>query len=154
MSKFGFYGCGNIGQVILHNVIEQRICSGGEIFVVDRSAEKLAILNKEFGVKTSVDSETLHDCKYILLAFKPQNIKDITPFPPNKDQVIISILAGTKVESIEPVFPNTKIVRAMPNIPLQFGEGITGLYFPSETDFSVEEKIFVSSVFDSGGKVV
>ena len=174
MKKLGFYGCGNMGGAILRNVVEQEICSGGEVLVVDRAGDaerfkskrlgparlgserparskKLEQISEHLGVETSVDPADLSDCEFVILGFKPQNLGEIPAFPDNPKQVIISILAGTTVENLRKKFSSQKIARAMPNLPLQYKNGMTGLLFPEEFEFSESEEKFVERLFSSGG---
>lgn len=150
--KLGFYGCGNMGGAILNAVLQNNICTPDEILVVERDEENLKIKSEKLKVQTSLNSDDLQGCEYVILAFKPQGLVGIKPIPEN-DQVLISILAGSRINSIQKIFKNNKVVRTMPNIPIQYGSGMTGICFEKGV-FTDPEKAFVTSLFQSGGQTL
>jgi pyrroline-5-carboxylate reductase len=64
----------------------------------------------------------------IVLALKPQIAADaapqLVPFVKAKT-VVVSIMAGRTIASLEKAFPSVAIVRGMPNTPASIGRGIT-----------------------------
>jgi pyrroline-5-carboxylate reductase len=88
-----------------------------------------------------------------LLAVKPQQfgkIKEtVSSFQPN-DQfpkpLLISVLAGIKLESLKNAFPGHTCVRAVPNTPSLVGEGLTGLAW--DEDMTPDQKISVRKIFE------
>ena len=95
------------------------------------------------GLTPAIQSALRHGAKHIqdigalnvkvdvvILAIKPQlfetvaaSLADALP----KDCLIISILAGTSIGSLENHFPDNSIIRAMPNTPAAIGKGITAI---------------------------
>ncbi len=75
--------------------------------------------------------ECVNNVEVILLAIKPQIaslvLEQISSLV-NKDQIIISIMAGVTLETITEALQIPKVVRAMPNLPAQVGYGVTGYY--------------------------
>src|SRR6185503_18257120 len=64
----------------------------------------------------------------ILLALKPQIAADAVPALARfakANTVVISIMAGRTIASLEGVFPHAAVVRGMPNMPASIGRGIT-----------------------------
>lgn len=74
----------------------------------------------------------------VLLGMKPYQIADVaTQLAPicAADTRIVSILAGTTLATLHDHFPDTAgIVRAMPNLPVGLGEGVTALFTDDRTD--------------------
>ncbi|TQL17654.1 pyrroline-5-carboxylate reductase [Zymomonas mobilis] len=74
----------------------------------------------------------------LLLGVKPQMLPQIAPsLAPyvNEGTTLISILAGVELETLRHFFPNAKsIVRAMPNLPVALGKGVTALCADKLTD--------------------
>ena len=56
----------------------------------------------------------------------------------------MSVVAGLKIEVLEKFFPNNPIVRAMPNVALAVGEGMTAYALNKKADKVLTEKIFTS----------
>lgn len=74
----------------------------------------------------------------VLLGMKPYQIADVTSsLAPlcATDTRIVSILAGTTLAELRDRFAAPRaIVRAMPNLPVGLGEGVTALFTDSTTD--------------------
>ncbi|MEK9657875.1 MAG: pyrroline-5-carboxylate reductase [bacterium] len=72
-------------------------------------------------------SDILSQASTILLAIKPQHLPQLRHHLSAKTKaVIVSILAGVQLKTLESYFyPNTAIIRAMPNTPIQVHSGTT-----------------------------
>jgi len=97
---------------------------------------------------TAVDKETdlaevLPDADIIIFAVKPQDFTELKLDLP--DKLIISIMAGISIEKIKAITSSKKIVRSMPNLPLQVKAGLTAwLATPEVEDTKPIKKIFSS----------
>ena len=82
----------------------------------------------------SKESNIIWDCKYKLLSIKPQQLNDISEAHhiKNKDNLIVSILAGVSINRLAQKFPNHKCVRVVTNIPITIGKGLTGISWGEE----------------------
>lgn len=90
----------------------------------------------------------------ILLAIKPQGFAAAAPVlaPHLPDgALVISILAGTSMDSLRAAFPNQRIIRAMPNTPAAIGAGVTA--FTCDTRVSERQKRTAERLLRAGGKV-
>ena len=97
------------------------------------------------------------DFDLILYAVKPQVIKEVCNdvlenLNQRKTFSIISILAGTKVETFESYFKNSQVIRSMPNLPASVGSGITALYANESTDKLL--KTIAGKIFSGVGEVI
>ena len=151
--KLGFFGCGNMGEAFLGGIIKKGVCSEENILVYDRAAERLQILQEKYAVATTLNSNDLEDCDVLFLGFKPQGLSTIG-FTPKAGMIVISMLVGKEIVSIEEKFPQTKIARIMPNVGLFVGKGMTGLFFNPENTFTSEERETVRSLLTAGEKVL
>lgn len=92
--------------------------------------------------------------KVVLLAIKPQMFAGIAPalvkYIP-QDCLVISILAGITLASLEAAFPGRAIVRAMPNTPAAIGAGITA-YTGNDIMTPAQSKL-AKRLLSSGGAV-
>lgn len=92
----------------------------------------------------------------IVLATKPQQIDavmaEIAPYLAGK--TLVSIAAGTPIEKLETLFghKNPAIIRAMPNVNLSVGEGMTALCANSHV--LPETMHFVRDLFSYSGQVI
>lgn len=154
MALMGFIGAGNMGYPMLLGAI--KVFGKDQVIYTDASKERCEFVKQETGMNYLEDNKSIvNDCKYILLAVKPQyfhivyeDIKDcIRP-----DQVVISIAAGIEIADVKNgLGVNTRVVRAMPNTPAMVNEGMSGVCFSADL-FSEEEKTVVDQFFSSFGQ--
>lgn len=73
--------------------------------------------------------ELVEKSDILFLCIKPQNfyLLNRNDFPKETtDKIIISIMAGVRIKNIKRITGQKKIIRTMPNLPLQIGEGVIG----------------------------
>ena len=97
------------------------------------------------------------DFDTVLFAVKPQVISEVcSGVLENLDQKktfsIISILAGTKVETFESYFDLSPIIRAMPNLAVSEGSGVTALYGNNSVNKALKET--TDKIFSGVGEVI
>lgn len=67
----------------------------------------------------------------LVLAVKPQQLGDVRSIFAGKTgapRLLLSILAGVETQTLGDAFGARSTVRAMPNLPVSIGEGVTALY--------------------------
>jgi pyrroline-5-carboxylate reductase len=140
MNTVGFIGLGNMGRAILRGLT----CN---IHCYDPLYDK-----------NTVDSEVeiAQKCKYIVLAVKPQSVKEVLQkIAPalTQESILISICAGISTEYIRSVVgKKLSIVRVMPNMPVMLGEGASAVSFCG--DFSEDETAFILEIIGSSSPAV
>ena len=154
MKLIGFIGAGNMGCAMLKGALG--VFDAGQLTYTDASAERMEYVKEQTGVEyTAGNRETVHSCRYLVLAIKPQYLgsvldeirEDIT-----KDHIIISILPGISIGSLkEELGEEVRIVRAMPNTPAMVNEGMTAVSLSNDI-YTEEEKKTVCDFFGSFGK--
>ena len=120
--KVGIIGFGNMGSVIAN-----RAKSRHEIIVFDKDGTKTADL-KELEVAADL-ADLMNKSKAVILAVKPQDIEAVLGEIKQHfaSQMIISIAAGIPTGYIERHLGRAHVIRAMPNMPAEIGEGISCL---------------------------
>lgn len=89
--------------------------------------------------------EIVEICDVIFLAIKPGDLKSLKL---KLDQtLLISVLAGVSIETLSARTKAKKVVRAMPNLPIQVGKGIVS-WVASK---AVTDKLFLKYLFCSMG---
>ena len=102
---------------------------------------------------SSKESKIIWDCKVKLLSVKPQRLKDIIE-PENiktKDDLLVSILAGVSINTLTQIFPKHKCVRAVTNIPITVGKGLTGIAWSEK--ITEDQKQVIKKLFEKTSKV-
>ncbi|MCK0531964.1 pyrroline-5-carboxylate reductase [Sphingobium agri] len=84
----------------------------------------------------------------VMLGMKPYQLDDVAvSLAPlcTADTRIVSILAGTPVADLRQRFPAVRdVIRAMPNLPVALGQGVTGLY--ADRDVSPSARSAVDAI--------
>ncbi|MFH1640773.1 MAG: pyrroline-5-carboxylate reductase [Candidatus Omnitrophota bacterium] len=131
--KIGIIGFGNMGSAIA-----ERAKKEFSLIAFDKVKE----INSQ-GVEIAKSLLDLLDkSEAIILAVKPQDISSLLEEIKGnlKNQLIISIAAGITTKCIEERLGSARVVRVMPNIAAQIGEGVSGLYkgkFANEQDLDL-----------------
>lgn len=127
--KIAFIGGGNMAQALIGG-LAGKLTAASNIHVVDVVQDTLATLTQRFGVTTAaVPSEVLASADVIVLAVKPQQMRDVVANlkPYVKSQLLLSIAAGIRAADLSRwLGGHQAIVRTMPNTPALVGKGITG----------------------------
>ena len=130
--RLGFVGCGNMAAAIIGGILEKGIVKKEDIKASTKTEASAAKVRENLDIACGTDNrETIRDADVVFLAVKPQFcegvIKEIRE-EIKENQVILSIVAGKKLEWLEAQFgKKCKIIRTMPNTPALVGEGITGV---------------------------
>lgn len=127
-TKILFLGCGKMGSILANNLIEESGMEPRQITVIKRSKkDKIAGLNY---VESAAKLSKNYTADLVFLTIKPQDAKEVLgEFSKqkifHKKTIFISILAGKKIKFFEKFFgKDAKIIRSMPNLPIQYSQGI------------------------------
>jgi pyrroline-5-carboxylate reductase len=119
-------GCGNMAGAML----EGWLAAGADprlITVVRPSGRAPAP-----GIRTLAALPEEEVPALVLLGVKPQKLAEVAPtVAPALEggTILVSILAGTTLATLRSLFPAPRtIVKAMPNLPVALGKGVTGLH--------------------------
>lgn len=127
--KIGFIGAGKMATALAKGFCN--LCKSSNIIASDPSEVARNSFSKETGAKTTDSNiEVLQFAKVILLAVKPQNVKEVlnqlSPYF-TANHLLISIAAGIKISTIQQILPQgARIIRVMPNTPALVGCGACG----------------------------
>lgn len=127
--KILIIGGGNMGITYARAFINSRVVAPNQLMILEKSLkEKMEDLSKLQLAKITAQPDCIGEADLVIIAVKPQDIgvlfDEIRPHI-TASQVVLSIMAGVKMERIEKGLGVNKIVRAMPNLPAQIGAGMT-----------------------------
>ena len=126
------------------------------LMIYDKSPDLIVSLSKinHFDVYDDLE-ECLPKADVVFLAVKPyhcsglfEEIKSLM----NRDQIVVSIMAGVTIKTIHEGLELKKIVRAMPNLPAQVGKGVTS--YTASPDVSRIELLMVRNLLDTTGESI
>uniref|UniRef100_UPI004048ECCF pyrroline-5-carboxylate reductase n=1 Tax=Flavobacterium sp. TaxID=239 RepID=UPI004048ECCF len=152
--KILIIGFGNMGQTYASSFTSSGFVNSNNIFILNRSeVEK----KKRFSIDKSnfyiEPSPVIFDVDIIILAVKPQDFLNlahsIAPFVTNK-HIILSVMAGISIQTIQESIGSTKVVRSMPNIPTQIGQGMT--VFCASSNIDRKDLFIIQNLINTTGK--
>lgn len=132
--KITIIGCGNMGLTYARSFLQYHKAKKENLLLVAKNEEHANKLQQmDLGkIVLGINGDALNS-DVIILAIKPQDFFTVAAQISNKvrsESLLISVLAGTKISSMCDAINHKFIVRAMPNMPCQYGMGIT-VYIPS-----------------------
>lgn len=134
MSKFALIGAGNMARAMARG---WRASGGGptEILVCDAGSGRAEVLASEVGATVVANStEALSLAETAVLAVKPAALESLAADSADFSGVVVSLLAGTSLETLEKAFPNARCVRVMPNVGVEKRRGVLCVAFGSRFD--------------------
>lgn len=153
MKNITVIGGGNMGFTYAESIYNSDLQAS--IQVLEKSPERIQEINALNTIPALDDFSVLKDADVIFLAVKPQiaplvfeDIKHLL----NKNQLVVSIMAGTTIETIQKGLGLDKVVRAMPNLPAQVKLGMTT--YVGSVEVSSEELELVGVILSTTGEAV
>ncbi|HEX8773344.1 MAG TPA: pyrroline-5-carboxylate reductase [Pyrinomonadaceae bacterium] len=160
--ELSFIGCGVMAEAMIAGLLRQRLVNAAQITGSHPRAARRDELESKYGVRmlesnraaaaaagseddspgsnTSVPAP----CKIVILAVKPQRLGGVLQELKGAlgpDSLLISIVAGTTIETISGELLHRAVVRAMPNTPAQIGQGMTAWVATDEVDEQQERQV-------------
>ncbi len=124
-----FIGGGIMGEAMIRGLITRDIVAPEQIIAADPMAERLDDLRGRYGIRVTVsNAEAAESGQVIVLSIKPQNLAEVMPGIRGhlrRQDLLLSILAGTPIRKLADGVAHAAVVRAMPNTPAQIGQGMT-----------------------------
>lgn len=133
-SHLTFIGCGVMAESIVAGLLRKNLVTAEQITASHPRENRREELNGKYGIRVfeknveAAESVSSQKSSSVFLCVKPQRINGVLEELKNcvaQNQMIVSIVAGAKIEFIADALQNRKVVRAMPNTPSQIGAGIT-----------------------------
>ena len=128
-TRIAFIGSGIMAEAMITGLLRQEVTSADCIVASGPRVERGDYLSEKYGVGvTTGNREALKEAGIVVLSVKPQMLAAVISdlrglIPP--EALVLSIVAGAKIATIEQGLGHKAIVRSMPNTPAQIGEGIT-----------------------------
>lgn len=152
--KLGFIGAGNMGGAILKGMLAGGKIATNDIFIrnsSDKSTEEVARKN---GIQAcSSLKEVVTKSDIIFIGVKPYLVANVLQEIKEElaDKIVVSMAASVEIGDIESIIPNVKVVRIMPNTPVEIGAGVIGVSFSKIV--SEDEQAFIGELLNNIGIV-
>lgn len=151
--KIAFIGGGIMGEALIKSLIARGVAASKDITVSDVSQKRRDILKKSYGVKTTANNlEAAKKAEIIVLAVKPQDVPNVLHELKglSSKQLVLSIAAGVTLDTLHQGLNHNCLVRAMPNMPAQIGEGMT--VWTASAGVSQKQKEMAKSILSASGE--
>ena len=153
--KLAFIGGGTMGTAIVKSLLGKNVAEPGDIVVSDVSQSRRESLGKEYGVSTLADNrKAMEGSDMLILAIKPQDLAHVMEeikTPPSQ-QGVLSIVAGASLPRLCQGLNHPSVVRAMPNMPAQIGQGMS--VWTATAEVSQGQKDLAQSILGAMGEEI
>jgi pyrroline-5-carboxylate reductase (EC 1.5.1.2) len=153
--KIAFIGGGTMGEAMVKCLLTKGVAAPQDIAVSDVSLSRRESLSQKYGVSTLADNgKAIEGADLIILAVKPQNLSQATEEVKNLsiEQVVLSIVAGASLSGLCRSLNHSSVVRAMPNMPAQIGQGMT--VWVANAEVSQKQKEMAQAVLGALGEEI
>jgi pyrroline-5-carboxylate reductase len=156
---FGVVGLGTMAQALLLPLLEGGLLDPATVRAAVATPVSAQRLSGQLGLAVSCDATASWRCPTVLLAVKPQQLEAVAAAcdprwqaAGDQEPLLISVLAGVRLERLQRLFPGRRCVRAVPNTPALVAAGLTGLAWGEGID--PERRAWVRSLFERVGEVL
>lgn len=145
-----------MGEAMLSAILDKGLSSPQAISVSDISQSRRQYLEQKYGVAVTSDNrQAINRGDVVVLAIKPQNLAGVVAELNGQlksAQLVLSIIAGVRINTLCLGLNHNCVVRAMPNTPAQIGEGIS--VWTATAEVTEQQKGWAGSVLGAMGKEI
>ena len=156
MAKISFLGAGRMASAMVDGLLAKGGARPSDLACTSGPDDTARQLAARTGIAAHEDlAALLAGADAVVLACKPQQLAslDARLAELTAGKLILSILAGKRLERLVQVFPKARnVIRAMPNTPGQIGAGVTG--WAARSSLTEADQRLVSQILGALGKTV
>lgn len=162
--RLAFIGCGVMAEAIIAGLLRKKLVGPEQIVGSHPRQTRREEMHVKYGVEmfehnreavTEISPQSEDQSSMIVLAVKPQRLHRVLEELKGslvKEQLVVSIVAGAKIETIAEELLHASVVRTMPNTPAQIGEGVTA--WTASAEVNEEQESQVCAMLEALGKTV
>lgn len=143
-TKIAIVGCGNMGMIYARAFLKYDVVDRESLLLAEKNEQRAQELNAlNIGRVTVASDPRIADSDIIIIAVKPQDFPALSAELKKNvcsHNLIISIMAGITISTLQQALNTDKIVRAMPNSPAEVGMGMTGFTCPPSLNMDLLRK--------------
>ena len=129
--RLAVIGVGSMGSAVVRGLLKVKWTTPDKVVGAHPRKERASELSKGLGVEVVTDAaKAVQGADVVLLGVKPQILPEVLESLRGKvkpDQLVLSVAAGIRTDSIEAVLPGVPVVRSMPNLAATVGQGATAI---------------------------
>jgi pyrroline-5-carboxylate reductase len=154
-TRIAFIGGGAMAEAMIRCLLDRRVAGSQNMVISDIRSVRRELLSREYGVRTLADNRgSVRNADLVILAVKPQNLEEVMDEIKGlgREQLVLSIVAGATISRLCQGLDHSLVVRAMPNMPAQIGEGMS--VWTATTETKAGHKKLAQSVLRALGKEI
>lgn len=128
-TRFAFVGSGVMAEAMIKGLTTKAGVPGDRITASGPRAERGEELKARYGIRPATDNLAAIDgAQIVVLSVKPQVLHGVMEQLTGRiaaDALVLSIVAGARIEAITHTLRHEAVARSMPNTPAQIGLGMT-----------------------------
>lgn len=145
-----------MGLIYARAFLKYNIVSKSELLLVEKNETRKEELKKlDIGKVVVPDDRIISESDVIILSVKPQDFLLLTTDLKkvlNANTIVLSIMAGITISFLQEKLNHDKIIRAMPNSPVEIGMGITA--YCLSTGVNAEQSRTVENLLGTTGRTL
>jgi pyrroline-5-carboxylate reductase len=162
--RLAFIGSGVMAEAMIAGLLRKKLVSPDNVVGSHPRLARREELHVKYGIEmlehnreavlAAAPDET-HTGSMVILAVKPQRLAKVLgelKGSIDPDQLVVSIIAGARIQTITDELLHAAVVRTMPNTPAQIGEGVTA--WTASAAVSEKQETQVHSLLEALGKTV
>ena len=128
-AQFAFIGSGVMAEAMIKGLIQRAHVAPDHIIGGEPRKERSEEIGSKYGIRTTTDNlAAVEGAQIVVLSVKPQVLHSVLEQLAGHvapDALVLSIIAGARIEAITTLLQHQALARAMPNTPAQVGLGMT-----------------------------
>jgi pyrroline-5-carboxylate reductase len=143
-SRIAFIGSGAMGEAMIKGLLSRQLIAADHIIGSDPVAARRTLLAATYGVQTTDDNvRAVQEADIVVMSIKPQMLGAVGTtlqgtLSPNA--LVLSIMAGVSLKTLQSALSHERIVRSMPNTPAQVNMGVTAWIATTAVDAAQREQ--------------
>lgn len=162
--RLAFIGCGAMAEAMIAGLLRKKLISPDNVVGSHPRLARREELHVKYGIEMFENNrdaalaaapEENQTGSMVVLGVKPQRLAKVLgelKGSIHPDQLVVSIVAGAKMQTITDELLHAAVVRTMPNTPAQIGEGVTA--WTASPAVSEKQETQVHALLAALGKTV
>jgi pyrroline-5-carboxylate reductase len=154
-ARLSFIGSGVMAEAIIAGLLGKNLVRPEQVVGSHPRVERREELKGKYGIRLFEHNRDAVEASssIVILTVKPQRLsvvlRDLKEAV-KLEHLVISIVAGARIETLADALQHRSIVRAMPNTPAQIGEGMT--VWTATAEVSEAQQAQIHAVFGALGR--
>lgn len=154
--RITFIGSGAMGEAMIKGMVAQEVVQAPQIMASDPVLARREQMKSQFGVTTTDSNRAgVQGADVVVLSVKPQILPKVMAelkgdIP--SEALVLSIVAGVPIATMQKGLGHDRIVRTMPNTPAQVGKGMT--VWVATPKVSADQRVLTQRILNALGEQV